>query len=548
MKRQRSSDDDEDEERHVKAKQIIIPSFLSMLDDACDEVTRDELWQRCFCVEELDMREQMKIIIEAHHTTRNINTVCKKWYWAIHNDLGWFDVARARYGAYLDHIPRERMLAIDLDCERVFAIILGIEKCPPAFRSYVGLMMNAKYLAVIKENEDGTPRASPIVRSIADYLETYKDNLLTQRTFDRRDFYLNFEEKNHTYTLICRGTRPGDGFRAIQSTRDEDDNEEGPLDRYFGLVDTKDGEEEEEKRVEDTVLRSATTFIHELFPVFDADKVVKKMRKETREAKYKGMSNEEIKAFWIKHNNEASEAGSAMHRNLEMYYIGRPHVTDTREFWLFDRFEEARVRGKLRPYRTEWTMYSHVLHITGAADIIYEYVDDDDDKGRSSCIIIPEEKKKHVVLMDWKRSKEIRMTNPYRGPDSKGCVACTGDLDNCNYVQYAIQQALYKYILESEYNLIVDAMYLVILHPNQDDYMLMEIVGAHIGSYMERIIQYRRDWLDRKLRKPVPKRQREEDVIPMPFVTVKRQRTILPSTIVIDETDDDADFRTPIIV
>ena len=70
----------------------------------------------------------------------------------------------------------------------------------------------------------------------------------------------------------------------------------------------------------------------------------------------------------------------------------------------------------------------------------------------------------------------------------------TPELSNvvkCNFNEYSIQLNTYKYILETEYNIKVKAMYLCIFHPINSNYKLFKVpnMSSAINSIMERRIE-----------------------------------------------------------
>ena len=68
-------------------------------------------------------------------------------------------------------------------------------------------------------------------------------------------------------------------------------------------------------------------------------------------------------------------------------------------------------------------------------------------------------------IYDWKRSKEIKTSNSFQsglGPVSH--------FPDCNYWHYTLQLNIYKWFLETYYGLKVVALYLVIMHPDNDNY------------------------------------------------------------------------------
>lgn len=98
----------------------------------------------------------------------------------------------------------------------------------------------------------------------------------------------------------------------------------------------------------------------------------------------------------------------------------------------FFQFECDHVKGQLRPYRTNWLIYDESLYLIGAAYVLYEYETEP----------IATDKKKHLVLMN--------------------CVTCAPfEVErNRNYVT---ELMLWKYLLETNYDVAVDSMFLLLL-------------------------------------------------------------------------------------
>jgi CRISPR/Cas system-associated exonuclease Cas4 (RecB family) len=78
--------------------------------------------------------------------------------------------------------------------------------------------------------------------------------------------------------------------------------------------------------------------------------------------------------------------------------------------------------------------------------------------------------KNGLIIMDWKRSKLVKMENKWQ----KGTHTATAHLEDCNYNHYSLQMGLYKAILEKNYGFVITAMYIVVLHPNQERYIKLE--------------------------------------------------------------------------
>ena len=69
-------------------------------------------------------------------------------------------------------------------------------------------------------------------------------------------------------------------------------------------------------------------------------------------------------------------------------------------------------------------------------------------------------------IYDWKRSKKIEKYNKFESG--------IGDFDHlphCNFWHYSLQLNIYKYILELKYNIIIQDLYLVIMHPINSNYI-----------------------------------------------------------------------------
>lgn len=202
---------------------------------------------------------------------------------------------------------------------------------------------------------------------------------------------------------------------------------------------------------------SVTTAIHRFFPVFDADQVIDKMMASYKwpNSKYFGMSKPEIKRLWETDGKNASSLGTAMHHSIEMFInTGQTPTQITPEFQLFLKFWQALRTGtpQFFPYRTEWLIFDEEAQIAGSIDLALANEQGD------------------LILLDWKRSKEIKMVNEYQ----KG-FGCFSHLDDCNYNHYTLQLNCYRHILEKCYGKQVVGMFLVILHPNNENFVLIPV-------------------------------------------------------------------------
>lgn len=195
---------------------------------------------------------------------------------------------------------------------------------------------------------------------------------------------------------------------------------------------------------------STTTVIHLFFPKFDTHGVISKMFKSgSAQKNYPGMTAEEIKSKWSSDGKEASELGTKMHYDIELYLNGEPPLSPKKkEFKMFLNFWkdlQDEYTG-IKKFRTEWMIYDREHAVSGSIDFVAKFG-------------------KKLILIDWKRSKEIKMENKYE----KGYGPCK-KLDNCNYNHYFLQLNIYRYILEKNYGVKVCALMIVVLHPSQENY------------------------------------------------------------------------------
>jgi ATP-dependent exoDNAse (exonuclease V) beta subunit len=237
--------------------------------------------------------------------------------------------------------------------------------------------------------------------------------VLTVRNHHSRDKYIVFDEPSHTYTV--HGSSKG----------------------YI----------------------SCTKFIHEFFPHFDADAVIKKMMRSPKwpANKLYGKTADEIKELWASSGREASGLGTAMHLGIEQFLNGAdaivlPEIKNTPEWRFFQNFW-ADHGGDLEPYRMEWEVFVQEIKLAGSIDGVFRRRSD----GR-------------FVIYDWKRSKEIKKDNPYESG-----YPPLHHLPNTNYWHYTMQLNVYRWILKNYYRMDIADLYLIILHPNNSNYVRMRL-------------------------------------------------------------------------
>jgi len=191
--------------------------------------------------------------------------------------------------------------------------------------------------------------------------------------------------------------------------------------------------------------------------------------------KYPGMTDEQIKQSWESNGKKASGQGTKTHKMIENYYNGEKNEEEDEkavEFQYFMKFDEERKKKGLVPYRTEWSIFDGLIGLAGQLDMLYIKEDGT------------------YALYDWKRVKEIKKDNPYENG-----LGNLRKLPHCNYSHYSLQLNVYKRLLETRYGINVSEMVLVILHPDNDGYLLEEVYEMkeeidYVFSHREKNINY----------------------------------------------------------
>lgn len=216
---------------------------------------------------------------------------------------------------------------------------------------------------------------------------------------------------------------------------------------------------------------SVTTLIHKHFPEFNDTQVIAKMMASPKwsSSKYFGKTAEQIKNEWNTNKIEASTAGTKMHKSIEDFLNGEIVDNDTSEFRMFLKFWDD-IQHQYPDWeidRTEWLIYDNSGKVAGSIDAVMRNKVDHD----------------KIIILDWKRSKEIKYTNKFA--KGKGPFA---NLDDCNYIHYSLQLNIYRHILETCYNKEVMFMMLAIMHPNNASYQCIPVGHIAIDSIWNELI------------------------------------------------------------
>jgi hypothetical protein len=218
---------------------------------------------------------------------------------------------------------------------------------------------------------------------------------------------------------------------------------------------------------------SVTTWIHSMFPKFDADKVIENIMKSKmwmEGHKYWGMTPQEIKDSWNNNRDNVANAGINLHERIE-YFMNNSNISypyTHKELYEtnknYNKEEEAiewnyfinflKDNPNLKPYRTEWMIYHEDVKIAGSVDMIYENEDGT------------------LEIYDWKRCKEITHGNQW---SERSLNELISHIPSSNFWHYALQLNTYKKILEDKYGKQVTKLCLVRLHPDASNYEVIEV-------------------------------------------------------------------------
>lgn len=218
---------------------------------------------------------------------------------------------------------------------------------------------------------------------------------------------------------------------------------------------------------------SVTTFIHDFFPKFDADSIIDKMMNSRNwtNSKYYGMTKEEIIQEWEDNKNLAAHNGTIMHKDIELFFNDIKVENKSKEFKFFLDFNKE--HNNLIPYRTEWEIFDEDLLLAGSIDMCFTTENSDE-----------------IIIYDWKRSKDIKENNLY---DSG--LYPVSHLPHANYWHYSLQLNIYKTILEKKYGKKVKEMYLLWLHPNNENYKKIKV--TELKDEVNQLFKIRKEQIEK---------------------------------------------------
>lgn len=210
-----------------------------------------------------------------------------------------------------------------------------------------------------------------------------------------------------------------------------------------------------------TQLTAVSNVISQFFPAFDAFGLSYKV------ALRDGLSQEYVLEQWDCNGQEARDIGTFLHAQIEAFLTNRPvsdhtHFSYSGQYFNVDKnvsikeeltyFKSFLSENPITPFRTEWHICDTDLKIAGTIDLLCR-------NGNS------------FDIYDWKRSRKASPSERVWHNGINGLQ----HIPDISFYHYAIQQNLYKYILEKNYGIIVGNMYIVVLHPDLGQYQKFQI-------------------------------------------------------------------------
>ncbi len=197
---------------------------------------------------------------------------------------------------------------------------------------------------------------------------------------------------------------------------------------------------------------SVTTLIDRFFP-FDMERFIK------GKAKHDNKNEKEVLEEFIKNRDEAAEKGTYLHEQIEKFLVGKEHDENLKEFILFKRFySNIILKYGFEFVEAEKRIVYEQYNLAGMIDALFKKPDKDE-----------------YIILDWKRSKKLVIDGNPKKYGYGYALSELSELDNSSYYKYALQQNIYKYILENKYGHSVSSMKLIVLHENFDDYYIITL-------------------------------------------------------------------------
>ena len=111
-----------------------------------------------------------------------------------------------------------------------------------------------------------------------------------------------------------------------------------------------------------------------------------------------------------------------------------------------------------------------------------------------------------LLIYDWKRCKDIPKANSFSKSSTNSIIS---HLPDTKFWHYSLQLNTYKAILEKNYGKKITDMYLVCLHPNNENYQRIQV--ANLSSEMADLFEQRKEQLEKKQQKKKQQENKQQE-------------------------------------
>ena len=223
-------------------------------------------------------------------------------------------------------------------------------------------------------------------------------------------------------------------------------------------------------------LRAVSNIISLFFETFDA------VGNAVRMGRRDGVSPDYYLELWDRKGSLSREVGTFMHQQIENIIKGEKYK-NTYHFKYNNEIEAVDIQKEIdfflsfmedtniQPFRTEWAICDNEYKIAGTIDCLCKNGDS-------------------YEIYDWKRSSKV--IDYYGDPILENNWGHIGygpikHIHDTSFWRYALQQNIYKFILEKNYGIKISAMKILVLHSDYDMPYLLDIpnLGTEVIQMLE---------------------------------------------------------------
>lgn len=204
---------------------------------------------------------------------------------------------------------------------------------------------------------------------------------------------------------------------------------------------------------------SVTELVELFFTPFDPIPAVWKLKNGKNwndKNEYWGLSDDEIISSWQENNRLKAELGEKLHDQIDKYLKLNIRSADSVEFRFFLNF--IKDHQGMSFIDSEVRIFDEQYLIAGTVDAIFRDVHGD------------------YHLFDWKRSGKLNQElQPLFDKFALSGKGCLKHLKDSQLNKYSLQLNLYKFILEKNLGIEIKSMNIIVLHPNNEDYIKVPV-------------------------------------------------------------------------